>query len=182
MSEPNNDRCQQFVNYVIARARTDTGYAARMRRADNPDTEYQSWGALASFGVNLENDRERLPFALIGAALCRAKPEQDGQNSIGAALAACFENGGMDEKDRPGANRLRKLLGCATVLEICQTLRPLLPFVADKSRRSLNYAGLLRDLLFFESRNCEKTKRRWAMDFFGVHDESGGDESDGSEK
>ena len=63
---------KDFVAFVLKRSQEDAGFAARLRRADNPDTEDQSWGILAAF-VNLERDAERLPYAVIGAALCRFK-------------------------------------------------------------------------------------------------------------
>lgn len=167
MREQKSERCGRFVEYALARAKTDTGYGARMRRADNPDTEYQAWGDLAAF-VDLEKDRERLPFALIGAALCRAKPEADGRFGIGAALSKCYEGSEKDSKEKPGAARLRKLLACSNIKDICQALRPLLPMLAEKSALPLSYAKLLTELLCFESRSQERIKRRWDMQFFGT--------------
>ena len=92
MNEQQTSREERFVAFVLKRSQEDTGFAARLRRADNPDTEYQSWDTLAAFGVNLEQDAERLPFALVGAALCRIKPERDGTASLGMALRSCFED------------------------------------------------------------------------------------------
>lgn len=174
MARYDNDRSSGFVAHVLQRAKVDTGFAARMRRADNTDTEYQAWGELAAFNVNLELDRERLPFSIVGAALCREKPEQDGKYSIGASLASCFEQTPGNPGDNPGVSRLRRILACNTIREICQVLRPMLHFVAEKSTRPLSYAGLLRDLLFFESANGSRIKRRWAMDFFGQPQEQDG--------
>ena len=54
-------RSQKFVDYIIQRARDDKGFAARLRRADNPATEYQSWEFLANFGIRLDAPKERLP-------------------------------------------------------------------------------------------------------------------------
>ena len=168
MENDTKTRAERFVEYVLRRSEQDTGFAARLRRADNRDTEDQSWGALAAFGVDLERDQERLPFALIGAAICRAGLEKDGEHGLGSALEACFEDSGADasERQKAGSARLRRLLACASVREACQTLRPLLQMINGKSRRSLCHAALLRDLLYFETAGAERIKKHWAMDFY----------------
>lgn len=158
----------RFVEYVLRRSSQDRGFAASLRRADNPDTEYQSWGTLAALKVDLERDRERLPFALVGAAICRAGLEKDGSYGLGSALGACFEDAGGEAGDgeKAGAARLRRLLACTSVRELCQVLRPLLQMINSKSRRPLCHADLLLDLLYFESAGADNIKKRWAMDFY----------------
>ena len=66
------NREDSFVASVIARCREDKGLAARLRRADNPATEYQSWELLAAYGIDLEQERERLPFVTVAAAIAKA--------------------------------------------------------------------------------------------------------------
>ena len=182
MDESVNKREQRFVDYVLKRKKEDTGFAANFRRATNPDTEYLSWGALASLNVNLNDDRERLPFALIGAALCANDLEADGKYGLGAALAGCKETTGKKDasgksgKDGDGSQqdndfddvRLRRLLACSGIREVCQILRPLLPFINGKSKLPLSHARLLADLLYFSPRNRDAIKRRWAMEFYGA--------------
>ena len=63
---------QQFVQFIIERCKQDKGFAARLRRADNPATEYQSWEVLGPW-VDLENNFQRLPYAVIAASIARAK-------------------------------------------------------------------------------------------------------------
>lgn len=159
-------REQGFVEYVIARCAEDKGFAARMRRADNPATEYQSWEYLASFGVNLENEYERVPFLVIGAAIARAKVERNGSLSLGRAMVACYENGRESE---PAKARLRRLLACSDVKEACRVIRPILALISSKIAQPVDYARILRQLRFFG----ERTRTSWAMEFYGQAESSG---------
>lgn len=90
-----NSLSKAFVGFVLERASAapkikDTGFVARMKRADNPDLEYQVWNILLKFNVDIEFAARRLPFCLIGAALCRRQPEKDGIFGLGASLRSCF--------------------------------------------------------------------------------------------
>lgn len=151
-------RGQSFVVYALPRIQTDPGYGAALRRADNPATEYQAWEHLTTW-CDLEKPWERLPYATIAAALARAKPVQNGNQRIGRAIAACFDEGNQSDNAKA---KLRRLLACENVEEACQVLRPLLSFVASKENTRLNYAVLLDDLLWFGDR----VRQRWATDFF----------------
>lgn len=175
MKEQQPSRGDRFVAYVLERSSTDAGFAARLRRADNPDTEYQSWDTLAAFGVNLEHDAERLPFALIGATLCRLKPERDGNASLGSILRTCFA-----ENADQGAMRLRRLLACDSTAEACRILRPLLTLIGGKSEKRLGFAQLLDDLLRFGGHARERIKIRWAQDFFDNREEGASDAAIGT--
>lgn len=86
-------RESRFVDAIIERCGKDKGLAARLRRADNPATEYQSWELLATYSVDIENERERLPFVTVAAAIAKAKAEKNGKSSLGRALAGCYEDG-----------------------------------------------------------------------------------------
>ena len=166
MAENSKTRCERFVQYVLERAKIDAGFAAKLRRADNPDTAEQSWGILAQFGVNLERDNEYLPFALIGAALCRTDYDKDGASNLGSALAASFDD--FDRETNPASSRLRRLLACSNIREACRILRPILSLINSKSGKQLCYANLLNDLLYFNSAGQERIKKRWAMDFYAL--------------
>ena len=152
-------RGHSFVEYVLQRMKDDTGYGAALRRADNPATDYQAWEHLARW-CDLDKAWERLPFETIAAALARAKPQQDGQQPIGRALAACYDDGNKSDNAK---SKLRRLLACDSIEEVCRVLRPLLGLMASKGQAHLAYGALLDDLLRFG----ERTKQRWAMDFFG---------------
>lgn len=167
MSEQQKSREERFVDYVLEKTRLDTGFAARMRRADNRATAPQSWDCLAAFGVNLTRERELLPFALIGASLCRAKVKRNGETGLGRAMRLCFA-----ENSDHGSLRMRRLLACDSAGEVCRILRPLLMLLAERLAAPLDYAGLLRELLLFGAPGQEdlreRIKARWAQDFYSA--------------
>lgn len=156
---------QAFVDYVISRSQSDNGLRAALTRADNPATEYQSWEVLAGFHVNLEYENQRLPYATIGAAIARAKAEKNGSVSIGQAIARCYEDGNASDQAKA---KLRRLLACETVAEACRIIRPLLSLIESKSKSSVDYVGLLNDLLWFGHTDSQtRIKARWAQSFYG---------------
>lgn len=155
-------RGENFVRYALERIHKDNGFAARLRRADNPSTEYQSWELLASFGVDLEKDWVRLPYCVVGAALAKTKPEADGSLKLGAAIAACYDEGSQSDQAKA---KLRRLLACSTTAEACQILRPLLALISGRGVR-LDFSQLLDDLLWFSGDHRERIRTRWAQGFY----------------
>lgn len=154
-------RAQKFTTYTIEKIKIDNAFGAALRRADNPDTEYQAWEYLVQW-CDIEKPWKRIPFAVIGAALARAKPEKEGTLGLGKCIAACYEDG--RESDAAKA-RLRRLLGCHSVLEACRVLRPILSLVQSRGAQ-LNYGKLLEQLLRWYD-NGERQKISWASDFYG---------------
>lgn len=148
-----------FVEFVLRRLTQDTAFGAALRRADNPATEYQSWEYLANW-CDLEKEWERRPFTIIAAALAKAKPASDGNQGLGRAIAACFEDGNQSDAAKA---KLRRLLACDTVIEVCAILRPLLSLIESRGV-PVKYGELLDDLLWFKA---ERTRARWATDFYG---------------
>ncbi len=162
----NKSREQCFIEYVLKRMEKDNAFSAAFRRADNPDTEYQSWEYLANW-CDLDKEWERRPLAIIAAAIARAKPDKDGSLGIGKAIAACYEDGNKSDSAK---SKLRRLLACDSVQEVCVILRPLLRLISSKGVR-LCYGKLLNELLYFG----EKTKEWWAIDFYGGRKEEDND-------
>lgn len=163
-----------FVNYIIDRCQKNNGVRAALKRADNPDTEYQSWEVLAGFHINLEYKNQRLPYATIGAAIARTKAERNGYIKIGQAVARCYEDGNASE---PAKAKLRRLLACDSVAEACRILRPLLSLIEANGNCALDYASLLDDLLWFGHDDSQtRIKARWAQGFYSKHIEEGKDE------
>jgi CRISPR system Cascade subunit CasB len=134
-----------------------------LRRADNPATEYQSWELLAAWGIDLERDAQRLPFATVAAAIARAKVGVNGSLTLGQAIAACYDDGNQSEQAK---TRLRRLLACDEVAELCRLLRPVLTLVESRAGKQLDYARLLRQLRRFPFAE-QAVKAQWAQEFYG---------------
>jgi CRISPR system Cascade subunit CasB len=160
-----SDREARFVLGVIQQCGRDKGLAARLRRADNPATEYQSWDLLAGYGIDLTKDAQRLPFATVAAAIARAKAERNGNLGLGRAIAACYVD---SQKNDQAKARLRRLLACDELAELCRVLRPLFSLIDSKVGKSLDYVRLLKQLRWFAS-NDQQIKAQWAQDFYGQH-------------
>ncbi len=175
VSTRNRDiKSDSFVSYVIDRCQFDNGARAAFKRADNPATEYQSWELLARFNVDLEDQSQRLPFLAVTAAIARANIEKNGATVIGAAIARCYEDGNASDQAKA---KLRRLLACDDVSEVCRLLRPLLSFIDSKGNATLNYSQLLDDLLRFRYEESRlRVKARWAQDFYGRPGVKGDDE------
>ncbi len=156
-------RGQAFFRFVMNLTESDKGRAAALRRADNPSTEYQSWEHFATFGIDLGKPYERLPYGLIAAAIVKAKLKKNGTIHLGEAIASCYDKGAQNDQAKA---KLRRLLACDTVEEVCAILRPLLQLINTKSTRLLNYARLLDDLLNFYWKQ-QKIKESWAQNFYG---------------
>ena len=79
---------ENFVAYVLERIHkmNDRGFAAKLKKADNEATEYQSWEILTSW-ADIERKNERRAFGLIGANLARSKRDADGKLGPGGGIA-----------------------------------------------------------------------------------------------
>ena len=155
-------REEKFINYVIAIIDSNKAKAAALKRADNPALEYQSWEILNHFGIDLTNHQERLIFCLIAAAAAKGKIKKDGSLGIGAAIANCYEN--KSSSNQANA-KIRRLIGCDSIEELCAVLRPLLQFISSKIGNTLNYGKLLGELLRFYW-DPLRIKAIWAENFY----------------
>ena len=146
-----------FTAAVIVRVKTDTAFRAVMSRADNPAFESAAWEYLIPY-CNIEHDFERIPFALVGAAIARIRPEKDGNAEIGTA----FDSICSSQVDRERESiRFRRLIACESVLDICTVLRPILQYLNSKGA-PINFSQLLNDLIYWNQR----IKIRWATQFY----------------
>lgn len=156
-------RDQRFVEAILQRCATDKGAAARLRRADNPATEYQSWEVLGSLGVDLERESQRLPYVTVAVAIAKSKAEHNGKQSLGRALTSCYEDG---RESGQAKARLRRLLACDELAEACRILRPILTLINSKNGQPLDFVRLLGQLRGFPFR-AQVIKAQWAQEFYG---------------
>lgn len=156
-------REERFVTGVLKLCVENKGMAARLRRADNPATEYQSWEILAVYGIDLEQERERLPYVSVAAAIAKAKVDRNGNLKLGRAIAASYEDGKNNDQAKA---RLRRLLACDELAELCRILRPLLSLIDSKVGQPLDYIRLLKQLRRFPF-NAQQVKAQWAQEFYG---------------
>lgn len=161
-----------FVDYIIRRCKQEGGTRAQLSRADNPATEYQSWDILAGFHVHLDWEDQRLPYALIAAAIARGKIEKNGSLGVGSAIARCYADGNQSDQAKM---KLRRLLACDTTAEVCRIMRPLISLMFSRGITHLDYAALLKDLLLFHwNTHQTRIKSRWAQDFYGKSEKQEG--------
>lgn len=157
-----DSREKRFVDTVLGVCARDKGQAAHLRRADNPATEYQAWELLARFGVNLNYQDERLAYVLVAANVAKDKLTDNGNATLGQALAACYDEGNQSKQ---ATARLRRLLACDDMAEITRILRPMLSMVRSRSRAKLDYVNLLKQLKQFRF-DSNRIKARWAQEFY----------------
>lgn len=154
-----------FVDYIIRRCTQDSGVSAALKRADNPSMEYQSWDVLADFGINIEHESRRLPYTSIAAAIARAKSTRNGIKKIGYAITLCYDGGSASTQARA---KLRRLLACDSIHEVCTILRPLFALINSRGSADMDYASLLDDLLWFDNEDSRlRIKAQWAQNFYG---------------
>lgn len=165
MENTNKPRTAEFVAAMILRLKNDdSACRAALRRAYNPATASFAWEYLVPY-CNIQNDRERLAFSLVGAAIAREQPENDGTMDMGEMLFRCTQ-GDSDAKDRE-VRRLRRLLACDSSEELVEILRSTVRYVQSKETSSLGYTRLLDDILYWN----ERVKLRWTHHFFGKRTE-----------
>ncbi len=156
------DRPARFVETVMAKCQKDKGYAAKLKRSDNPATEYQSWEILASFSVDIEKEYQRLPYTTIAAAIAKSKSKINGVLPMGQAIAGCYEEGNSSDQAKA---KLRRVLACHDLVEVCRILRPLFSLINSRSKQPLNYIKILKQLLNFYW-NEQSVKAQWAQEFY----------------
>ena len=161
MVDENKQKETLLVAKIFACCKNDKGFAAALKRADNPDTAYQAWEILATYGVPLNKESIRKPHALIFAAIARSSKEQDGSLRFGAALANAYQDDGGRDSNAAKA-KLRRILACDDVIDVCQVLRPILQLICSRGV-DISFSKLLKDLLSF----YPEKKAQWAQDFFG---------------
>jgi len=157
-------REQRFVEAVIKKCQEDKGTSARLKRADNPALEYQSWDLLGSFGINLEKEYERLPYVTVAASIAKSKANKNGTLRLGQAIARCYGDGNRDNQAKA---RLRRLLACTDLPEVCRILRPILTLIDSRVGQPIDFERLLKQLRHFHFDSGARVKAQWAQEFYG---------------
>lgn len=158
-----NEKYENFVKYIIDLYKRDKKAEVDLKKGDNKNLSYKSWQYLIKFNIDIEKDRDRIIYGLIATNIVKNKLDKDGKDSIGLALFKCYESKNQDnKKDNKGEAKLMRLLACDNYNELCQVLKYYLPFIEEKAKGMLSYSVLLQDILYFN----EKTKAKWASDFF----------------
>ena len=157
-----------FVNYIFQTKDQDSALRARLRNAFVPLRESQAWFDVANF-CDISNEKERKIYLLIGYAIAHDLANVNGVIPIGKAILESWKEKSVRDSsvdiNNPGAKRLRKLLACSNVLDLCEKLRPIIRTIQSKGFETINYAELLTDLLIFEH-NPNFVKTKWAKNFF----------------
>jgi CRISPR system Cascade subunit CasB len=171
----NTEKNKQFVEYVIRMVKSGSGkgFAAKLKKADNDSTEYQSWEILARW-VDLRFEKDRRSYGFIGASIARTKPESDGKLSLGEALYAVYKLRGnsTEPEHSPSAARLKRLLSCRDALELLGVLRSTMRLI-ETNGIAISYTKLLNAILWFDTdRGRERVRAKWAQDFFGKKEAS----------
>jgi CRISPR type I-E-associated protein CasB/Cse2 len=164
-----SEKTSAFVTWILSKTGTnaDKGFLAKLKKAESEATEYQAWEILARW-IDLEKPWERRAYGIIGASLARLKTGTDGSLGIGEALKALFiKRGGSGEIDSSAeAVRLRRLLSCKDQEEAVEVIRPLLRYLVGQEIH-VSHTKLLDELLWFDvDASREKTRLRWAKDFY----------------
>jgi CRISPR system Cascade subunit CasB len=124
--------------------------------------------------VDLERTGDRKAFGLVGASIARLKPTMNGNISIGEALRKLHlkDKDISDIEKSSSALRLRRLLACKDKEELMDILKPVLRYL-ESSDLLLDQARLLDEILWFDNdKSRDKTRARWARDFFRKKEES----------
>ncbi|MCR4820261.1 MAG: type I-E CRISPR-associated protein Cse2/CasB [Elusimicrobiales bacterium] len=168
------DRYAELINRFIKRIKTDGAFRAAFKSADNADMEHRCWEYLAFYVDDIENRKKRRPYTTVLAAIARNKDiSVDGKQGLGEALLAAS---GYDRENSSARMRLRRILACADMDELCSVLRPMLNYIYGKGA-DISYSRLLKDIIWFE-KDTENTKARWARQFFSVKKDNQEDNQD----
>lgn len=158
----------KFVKAVYD-ACSDKGTRAKLRRADNPNTEYECWDFLIRNGIYIEKDYERLPAALIAASIARSKTEENGSSKFPVALAKSYPDGSNSDS---ACMKMRRICACDSVEELVTVLRPLIGLVESRAS-GIDYEDLykfLRKFRYEDSRQSQKA--RWFTAFYHSDDDA----------
>ena len=151
---------QRFVEGLFDRKKgKDTSFKAKLRRSASPSQQHLCWDILASWGIDLTKDLQRVPYQTIAALVGFEDASSNGSTSFAKALRGVYESSDQAEA------RLRRLLNCDTADELCRIVLQTAPLIRSHFKGTVDYTALARDLRWFES-NPDRVKINWASDFY----------------
>lgn len=148
---------EAFFSYVVEKMSWDKQFISIMRNADTPDANTEAWKYLIRW-CHSEDDSHIEILTLITASICRTGLTSDGKSRLGSAINR------IDLSSHKDSAKLKKLLACDNVSEVCKNLRPILKSVERHNIR-LSYITLMDQLLYF-NRYPDKQKKSWAIDYY----------------
>lgn len=177
-----NTKITSFVESVYRRKEDDGVFRSRMRAARSSSRETAVWFDLAGY-IDITREDVRAIYVLIGSSIALENSEKNGTKTFSSLLSMAWRDNKnqkfLDEKkiaQHPAVMRLRRIVSCRDVQEVCQLLGPCLQLIRSRVPGELDYMTLMKDLLDFgfSSERAEAVKARWVMDFHrGVNQQIG---------
>ena len=160
------DAAHTFVEWLESH-HGDRGMMADLRHGFVPDRAHRAWPYIARWcGKRFADDDERTVHLTVAAAFS-THPEPGGRGGLGSVMRLIAVGQGSQKGLESFEGRFRRLLTCESIAEICQRSGGVVRAAKQKGV-SVDYRQLLRDLRTFrwpDSR--ERTKVRWASEFWG---------------
>lgn len=152
----------EAVAYVFSLIKRDNGIAATLRRCDSEALQYYAWPYLEKImGDDFKRGDKRRIYTLVVSVLARSSQTENGDIPLGKAFALINEN-----PSEVYSSRFLRVISAENSLELCEILRPCMTYFISKGIK-LDFISLLWDLLTFSSNeNMEKTKAKWARQYF----------------
>lgn len=160
-----DDHAERLMAF-LRKNRDDRGLMADLRCGFSPGREHRAWPHIASF-CDMEKDWSRIPVQTVCAAFA-THPKSADSGNLGTTMRA-IAKGDANNRDAQKAlssfeGRFRRLLGCATVQELCIRL-PAVIRAAKAREVPVNYRRLYADICWWEK---GEKKIQWASAYWGA--------------
>lgn len=177
--EPKRFAIDDFLDEVKAH-RDDRGYLARLKRGLAEGTEDQSWGILAVQHFDFSNAVKRKVWATVGSLAATLMDaglfKTEGWENMGMVMRHIMNADGKADESRVRTyeTKLRRLLNCTSTVELCDLVIGVVRQAAAKGV-TVNCRQLYFDLNGWDDQEKrEKSRVRWAQDFYRVEREQDG--------
>ena len=168
-----------FLDEVKAH-RDDRGYLARLKRGLADSTEDQAWGILAVQYFNFSDALKRKVWATVGGLAATLMDagllKTEGWENMGTVMRHIMNADGKADESRVKTyeTKLRRLLNCTSTVELCELVVGVVR-MAESMGVAVNCRQLYFDLNGWDDpEKREKSRVRWAQDFYRVEQEQDG--------